>query len=70
VWVDYFADQGNITTSTQLISDSDGTLQPNFSTQWIAPPAPEAGTLAVNIWAVVHDSQGGEAVAHDVLHVP
>ena len=58
VWVDYFADQGDIKPSTQLISDSDGTLHPSFSTQWIASPAPEAGTLAVNIWAVVHRQPG------------
>lgn len=70
VWVDYFADQGDIDTPTQLISDSDGKLQPSFGTNWLAPPAPEAGSLPVNIWAVVHDSRGGETVKHEVLHVP
>jgi len=78
VWVDYFADQGDIDTPTALInaaepvSDAGPALQSSFSTNWIAPPAPagDAGALPVNIWAVVHDNRGGETVAHEILQVP
>jgi hypothetical protein len=77
VWVDYFADQGDMDTPTSLIvtpspvSDAGPDFPSSFSTNWIAPPAPtgDAGPLAVNIWAVVHDNRGGETVAHEVLHV-
>ncbi len=78
VWVDYFADQGDMDTPTSLIvspgpvSDAGPAIQSSFSTNWIAPPAPagDGGSLPVNIWAVVHDNRGGETVVHDVLHVP
>jgi hypothetical protein len=70
VWVDYFADQGDIDTPTVLVSDATLGIQSSYSANWIAPPAPDSGTLPVNLWAVVHDSRGGEAVAHRVVEVP
>jgi hypothetical protein len=76
VWVDYFADQGDLSNSTVLVAAATGQgpgpyLQPrsSYSVNWIAPPAPEAGTLPVNIWAVVHDNRGGEAVKQVVAQV-
>jgi hypothetical protein len=80
VWVDYFADGGDIDTPVLLVADpASGKLQKNtdgtyaFTTRWVAPPpvSTDAGpaTQTVNIWAVVHDSRGGESVATRQLTV-
>jgi hypothetical protein len=68
VWVDYFADQGDLDTDTALVSDAvTGLRQPvaNYTANYVAPP--QAGP--VNIWAVVRDSRGGEAVMQQVIQV-
>jgi hypothetical protein len=78
VWVDYFADNGDIDSPVLLVSASapatpgGSPLQSSFSTNWIAPPsaAPDAGPLPpVKFWAVVHDSRGGETVIERYLQV-
>ncbi len=69
VWVDYFADQGDIDSPTVLVSDATLGYQPSHGANWIAPPAPDSGTLPVNLWAVVRDSRGGVTVAHQVVDV-
>ena len=65
VWVDYFADQGNIDSPVLLINDATTGLQPAYATNWVAPPTPGK----VNFWAVVHDSRGGEAVIQTSVDV-
>ncbi len=65
VWVDYFADQGDIDTPVLLVNDATTGLQSSYSTRWFAPPT--AGTA--HIWAVVHDSRGGESVIERQLTV-
>jgi hypothetical protein len=67
VWVDYFADKGDINSAVLLVNDATSGLQPtaNFTTQWIAPPDPGP----VNVYAVLHDSRGGETVIHKMLNV-
>jgi hypothetical protein len=76
VWVDYFADRGDVDNPILLVSDATlgiqrgtdglGNPQDQFATKWIAPPSvlTDAGPVSqtVNIWAVVHDSRGGETV--------
>jgi hypothetical protein len=58
VWVDYFADRGDIQTPILLVSDPTLGIQGDYSTIWIPPPT----SGVANLWAVVHDSRGGEAV--------
>ena len=55
VWVDYFADQGDINSSTALVSDASLGIQTGYDTLWTPPPTPGPAKL----WAVVHDSRGG-----------
>jgi hypothetical protein len=59
VWVDYFADRGDVQDPILLVSDATLGIQADYSTTWIAPPTPGIAKL----WAVVHDSRGGETVA-------
>jgi hypothetical protein len=73
VWVDYFADKGDLDTPTALISNADvpagadSGIQPaaNYATNYIPPP--DAGP--VTLWAVVRDSRGGETVVKRVVQV-
>jgi hypothetical protein len=67
VWVDYFADNGDINVPTMLVNDPVAGLQPasTYTAEWIGPPT--AGP--VNIWAVLHDSRGGETVIQKTLLV-
>ena len=55
VWVDYFADQGDINSTVALVSDAPLGIQKGFATLWTPPPTPGRAKL----WAVVHDSRGG-----------
>ena len=67
VWVDYFADNGDIQVPTLLVSDALTGIEPaaSYTTAWIGPP--DAGP--VHVWAVLHDSRGGEAVLEKTLMV-
>jgi hypothetical protein len=74
VWVDYFADQGDFDNALLLVNDATQGLQPvsNYTANYIPPPLDaDAGSppIDVNIWAVVHDSLGGEAVVQRSLRV-
>jgi hypothetical protein len=55
VWVDYFADQGDINSTVALVSDATLGIQEGYDTLWTPPPTPGPAKL----WAVVHDSRGG-----------
>ncbi len=65
VWVDYFADSGDVQDPLLLLWDAKLGQQANTSTLWIPPP--QSGVA--NLWAVVHDSRGGESVAHQQIVV-
>lgn len=65
VWVDYFADKGDIQTSVTLVSDATTGIRDEYQTKWIAPP--EAGP--VEVWAVVHDARGGQTAIKRTLQV-
>jgi hypothetical protein len=84
VWVDYFADQGDIDTPVLLVSDAVVGQQTSdkYTTTWTPPPlggsqwtlAADAGTsdqdagpVTATLWAVVHDSRGGETVVSRTL---
>jgi hypothetical protein len=55
IWVDYFADQGDVDSDVRLVNDATTGLIADHSTNWIAPTKPGL----VHIWAVVHDARGG-----------
>lgn len=64
VWVDYFADKGDLDSDVMLVSDATTGDTNNHSAMWIAPPDPGP----VSLWAVVHDSRGGQTVVRrDVI---
>jgi hypothetical protein len=74
VWVDYFADKGDFDNATLLVSDAlNGIQTPDtYTVNYIAPPpdpdaGADAGGVTVHIWAVVHDSRGGETVVEREL---
>jgi hypothetical protein len=71
VWVDYFADQGDIDTPVLLVNDATTGLQPpdKYTTKWTPPPAADGGPVTANLWAVVHDSRGGQTVAQRTITV-
>jgi hypothetical protein len=58
VWVDYFAEKGDLDTEVRLVSDATTLITPGHSTRWVPPPEPGY----VSLWAVLHDARGGEAV--------
>jgi hypothetical protein len=55
VWVDYFADQGDIDSPVKLVSDGTLGIQSGYDSLWTPPPTPGPAKL----WAVVHDGRGG-----------
>lgn len=68
VWVDYFAEAGNFTGDAQLVSDAVYGIRDDFSVQFI-PPASEGEPRAIRVWAVLHDSRGGQEYAERYLIV-
>ncbi len=65
VWVEYFADGGELSDSSVVISDETGEYLQDHSAAWTPPD--EAGI--VSIWAVVRDTRGGASVARGFLRV-
>ncbi len=65
VWVDYFADKGDITGFRQLVNDTATGYRPEHATTFTPPAEPGL----VNIWAVVHDARGGSSVLRRVVRV-
>lgn len=65
VWVNYFADQGDLDRGIKLVSDAvKGSLE-KHSVKWIPPAEPGVVTLT----AVVRDARGGAAVVQRVVQV-
>ena len=65
VWVDYYADGGEILSDRALVSDAAQGYQSEHDVEWIAPATP--GT--VRIWAVSHDNRGGMDVTSATVTV-
>lgn len=67
VWVNYFADAGDIERSIALVSDAKTGYLAEHGTVWVPPDAP-SGTI-VSIWAVVRDHRGGSTVARRFVRI-
>jgi hypothetical protein len=65
VWVSYFADRGDVSTSIKLVSDARRGYQPEHDTIWVAPEKPGL----ISIWAVVRDQRGGQSVKRGFVRV-
>ncbi len=65
VWVSYFADAGDISSSVKLVSDARVGYQEDHSVTWIAPDKPGL----VSLWAVTRDQRGGESVQRIFVRV-
>jgi hypothetical protein len=65
VWVDYYADQGDLQPGIKLVNDAVKGFNEKREVTWIPPAEP----TVVNLWAVLHDARGGAAVAHRLVRV-
>lgn len=65
VWVDYYADGGDLVRDIKLVNDAVKGFNDNREVTWIPPS--EAGV--VNLWAVLHDARGGASVAQRLVRV-
>jgi hypothetical protein len=65
VWVNYFADRGDIDSSVTLVSDARQGFLGDHSTSWIAPDKPGL----VTFFAVTRDQRGGGSVRRGYVRV-
>jgi hypothetical protein len=65
VWVDYFASAGDFDDDIKLVSDATTGITSSHSSNWTPPPT----TGPVLIWAVLHDSLGGQTVTERQIMV-
>lgn len=65
VWLDYYADAGDLGASVKLVADTSGRYVDDRAVNWVPPDSPGP----VNIYAVAHDSRGGASVIHRVVVV-
>ncbi|MCC6557741.1 MAG: hypothetical protein IT372_32720 [Polyangiaceae bacterium] len=65
VWVDYFADQGDLVSGVKLVNDAVEGYNDEHEVKWIPPDAPGVAT----IWAVLHDARGGSSVTQRFVRV-
>jgi hypothetical protein len=65
IWIDYFADKGDIVGFRQLVNDPTTGYKPVHATTFTPPAEPGL----VNLWAVVHDARGGSSVVRRVVRV-
>lgn len=65
VWVNYFADQGDLDRGIKLVSDAVKGSLDKHSVKWIPPAEPGVVTLT----AVVRDARGGAAVVQRTVQV-
>lgn len=65
VWVDYYADGGDIGAPVKLVNDAVEGFNEELETEWTPPSEP--GDYFV--WAVVHDARGGASVIERLITV-
>ena len=65
VWVEYFADAGELDGGSKLVSDATAGYREDHGTTWTPP----AETGLVTLWAVVHDARGGASVTRRFVRV-
>lgn len=65
IWVDYYADGGELSQSRRLVSDTVRGFQEEHGVTWTPPSEPGI----VSLWAVVHDTRGGASVTRRQVRV-
>lgn len=65
VWVNYYADKGDLSDDTMLISGAVEGYHPEHETRWL-PPSEEG---IASIWAVLRDSRGGSTLKRGLVQV-
>ncbi|WP_437592668.1 hypothetical protein [Sorangium sp. So ce1000] len=65
VWVDYFADLGDLDGSVKLVSDASKGYLDDHAVKWIPPAEPGVATLT----AVLRDARGGSSVVQRLVRV-
>jgi hypothetical protein len=65
VWLDYYADQGDLGKSVKLVTDSTGRYVEDHETTWTPPQDPGITT----IYVAAHDSRGGASVVRRQVRV-
>lgn len=65
VWLDYYADQGDLGSSVKLVSDANGQYIEDHEATWIPPATPGVAT----IYVAAHDSRGGASVVRRQVRV-
>jgi hypothetical protein len=65
VWVDYFADLGDLDGGIKLVSDANKGYLGDHAVKWIPPAEPGVATLT----AVLHDARGGSSVVQRLVRV-
>ncbi|MGK4006013.1 hypothetical protein WMF31_25570 [Sorangium sp. So ce1036] len=65
LWVDYFADQGDLDGSIKLVSDAATGYIEDHAVKWIPPAEPGIATLT----AVLRDARGGASVVRRLVRV-
>jgi hypothetical protein len=65
VWVDYFADRGDLGAELALVSDARTGYQETHDVEWFPPAEPGL----VSIWAVARDQRGGATVMRRMVRV-
>lgn len=65
VWVNYYADQGDLDRGIKLVNDAVQGYNDEHSVKWIPPSEPGVAS----IWAVVRDARGGTSVLRRFIRV-
>ncbi|WP_437552341.1 hypothetical protein WME97_13625 [Sorangium sp. So ce367] len=65
VWVDYFADLGDLDGSIKLVSDANKGYIGDHAVRWIPPAEPGVATIT----AVLRDARGGSSVVQRLVRV-
>lgn len=65
LWVDYFADQGDLDASIKLVSDATTGHVDDHAVKWVPPAEPGIATLT----AVLRDARGGASVVRRLVRV-
>jgi hypothetical protein len=65
VWVDYYADLGDLSGATKLVNDAKEGYLAEHEATWYPPAEPGLATL----WAVVHDARGGTSIVQRFVRV-
>lgn len=65
VWVNYYADGGELDGPVRLVSDSAKGYLPAHSAKWLAPSTPGL----VSLWALARDQRGGQTAIRGYVRI-